>query len=415
MLIHWIWYATRPFLSDRQKYRLLELYNDPEELYCADERAISQTEGLTQQEQQSLLDKDLAPAEKILNQCIDRGISVCTVLDSAYPGRLKNIADPPVVLYYKGSLPDMEQRPVIAAVGTRHASAYGLSVAMRMGYQMAACGACVVSGMAKGIDAKAMEGALLAGGTVLGVLGCGADVIYPKQNRQLFEDMIRSGGCLISEFPPETPPYGWNFPRRNRIISGLSNGVVVIEAPEGSGSLITARQAAEQGRDVFVVPGNVDMAGFVGSNALLRDGAIPVRDGWDVAGEYAALYPEQVRRREESKQLVQYPEEPEQPSKVAQNPISPNKKPSDYRKKAKKPIDKEEDPPYIDLVSELPKLSQEQRCIVQLLTQPMLVDDVIAKTGMSAGAVSVALTMLEIRGLIRRLPGNRVALKQKAK
>ena len=415
MLVHWIWYATRPSLSDLRKRRLLEVFTDPEDVFFADKKTLAQIEDLSAEEQEALLDKDLSEAEKILNQCVDKGISVCTYQDAAYPQRLKNIIDPPMVLYYKGQIPEMDDVPVIAAVGTRKASVYGLNIAMRMGYQMASCGAQIVSGIAEGVDGKAMEGALLAGGTVVAILGFGADVVYPKSNRRLFEDVVRSGGCLISEFPPETPPYRWNFPKRNRIISGLSNGVVVIEAPERSGSLITARAAAEQGRDVFVLPGNVDMAGFVGSNALLREGAIAVRNGWDVVGEYEALYPQKVHPMKENAQMPAPESWETDAPKVAQKPLSPTKKPTVDRKKVKKPIDKEEKQPYSDLVSVLPKLPENQRRIVELLTAPMLVDEVIAQTGLSAGAVSVALTMLEIKGVVQRLPGNRVELKHKAK
>jgi DNA processing protein len=148
-----------------------------------------------------------------------------------------------------------------------------MQTAKRMGYQIAKCGGIVVSGLAYGIDGMAMSGALTAGQKVIGVLGCGADIVYPKENRWLYRDVERYG-CIMSEFVPGTPPHPWNFPKRNRVLSGMSCGVLVVEAPEKSGSLITANLAAEQGRDVFVVPGNIDMPGFVGSNRLLQEGAI---------------------------------------------------------------------------------------------------------------------------------------------
>ena len=238
------------------------------------------------------------------------------------------------------------------------------------------------------------------------MLGTGVDIVYPARNRQLFEDIQRHG-CLISEFPPETPAYRGNFPRRNRIISGLANGTVIIEAPEKSGALITARQALEQGRDVFVVPANVDMPGFQGSHGLLRDGAIPVRDGWDVVGEYASMYPGKVRPAVDGATEIQ----PKNAQKVAQKPLSPANKRPKPETKEKKPIDNGTAPIYSD-TKELPAdLTQNQRCITKLLEKPCLVDELIAQSGLSAGQVAVELTLLEIRGVIRRLPGNRVSLK----
>ncbi len=410
MLIHWIWLATRPSMTDRQKKLVLDAFSDAEDVYCAKQEDYWRLEGLTQDEVGSLMDKNLTFAEEILRQCIDKQIKICLFSDETYPQRLKHIVDPPLVLYYKGNLPAMDHLPVIAAVGTRGASAYGLQVARRMGYQIAACGGAVVSGVAKGIDAMAMQGALLAGGTVVGVLGCGVDVVYPAANRELFADIIRNG-CLISEFPPEMPPHKWHFPRRNRILSGLSNGVVVIEAPQGSGALITARQALEQGRDVFSVPGNVDMSSFEGSNALLREGAIPARNGWDVIGEYEMLYPQIIHKMDAEPAEGCYGVQEKMPLKLAQNTVSPGKKQKSDKKKEKKPIDKEVKQPYSDVKGILPSLPDTQRQIVELLTEERLVDEIIEQTGLPAAKVSAALTVLEIKGIIRRLPGKRIVLK----
>lgn len=406
MLVHWIWLATRPGVSDRQRKAVLEACGDAEDVYFADGESYGKISALSAEAWESLLDKNLTGAETILTQCTDKNIRICTFHDSLYPMRLKHIPDPPLVLYYKGTFPKMDDAPVITVVGTRESSLYGNNVARRMGYQIAACGGIVVSGMAKGIDGMAMQGGLLSGGTVVGVLGCGVDIVYPKSNQRLFADMERHG-CLISEFPPETEPYRWNFPKRNRIMSGLSNGTVVIEAPQKSGSLITARDALEQGRDVFVVPGNVDMPGFDGSNALLRDGAIPVRNGWDVISEYAAMYPDAVRPFSGEPDVEGEHEQP----KVAEKPILPAKRPASARRNQKKSIDNGASQPYSDLKAILDTLSNSQRSIVELLTEPRLVDDIIAETGISAAKVSMELTLLQVRGIIKRLPGNRITLK----
>ena len=294
MLLYWIWFAQLQKVPDQIKWMLLQHFQDPEEIYYAESSAFSGIEGLSRDAVAQLQQKDLTEAEKILQQCQEKELNILTIQDKAYPSKLRNIADPPMVLYYKGKLPDFEGNPVIGVVGTRKASAYGLNTAKKMGYQIARCGGIVVSGMAHGIDGMAMDGALTADKTTVGVLGCGADMIYPLSNRKLFRDVERYG-CILSEFPPETPAYKWNFPRRNRIISGVSNGVLIVEAPARSGALITADRALEQGRDVFVVPGNVDLEGFAGSNRLLREGATFVSCGWDILSEYEVFYPDKVR------------------------------------------------------------------------------------------------------------------------
>ena len=409
MLIHWIWLATRPELGDRQKLAILDAFRDPEEIFYADRQRYTNVKGLTQAGVESLEDKNLTQAQEILDQCVDMGIQICTFCDAAYPARLKNIADPPVVLYYKGNLTGLDSNPVIGVVGTRKASAYGVTTARKMGYQIARCGGILVSGLAEGIDGNAMTGALTAGGKVIGVLGCGVDVVYPAMHRSLYRD-TEQNGCLISEFPPQTPPYKWNFPKRNRIISGLSNGVLVVEAPYKSGSLITARQAADQGRDVFVVPGNIDVDTFYGSNALLRDGAIAVSSGWDVVSEYANLYPDKIRREVGESIFLSEPEKTV--PKVAQTSVSPEKKSRFDRKREKKPVDNGVKTSYSDQKETLATLSQEERDLLKPLENgQMLVDDLIAASGMPAGKVLSMLTMLQIRGAVEMLPGKRIALK----
>ena len=409
MLIHWIWLATRPDISDRQKLAVLDAFGDPEEIFYGDKARISNAAGMTQAAMEALMDKNLTQAQEILDDCVEKNIHICTFHDAAYPVRLKNIADPPVVLYYKGNLTGLDNSPVIGVVGTRKASVYGLTTAKKMGYQIAKCGGILVSGLAEGNDGSAMAGALTAGGKVIGVLGCGVDVVYPAMHRSLYRDTEKNG-CLISEFPPKTPPYKWNFPKRNRIISGLSNGVLVVEAPHGSGSLITAKQAADQGRDVFVVPGNIDVPTFHGSNALLRDGAIAVSSGWDVVSEYAALYPDKIREEGKENLFLSTAEKPL--PKVAQKPETPVRKSLFDRKKEKKPVDNPEKKTYSVQQDILASLSQEERDLLKPLQQgEVLVDDLIAASGMSTGDVLGMLTMLQIRGVVELLPGKRVALK----
>ena len=414
MLIHWIWFATRTGMGDKMKSVLLSHFEDPEAIYFAPELEFERFEDLSPAAVESMMDKDLTGCEAVLEQCRERGIHILTFQDAAYPARLKNIPDPPMVLYYKGSLPAFDELPVIGVVGTRKASAYGLTAAKRLGYQIAACGGCVVSGMASGIDGAAMKGALTAGGTVVGILGCGADVVYPASNRWLYADTEKYG-CLLSEFPPGTAPLGRNFPRRNRIISGLSCGVLVVEAPEKSGALITARLSADQGRDVFVVPANIDVETAVGSNALMRDGAIPVSSGWDILSEYRYQFPGKIRENRSQVRLTVNDEElsreRETPAKVAQEPKKSGEKKPKLSLLRKKVIDNSEKSAYSDFKKTHSALTADEQSIVSALEKGQrLVDDVIAELDLAPGVILAALTMLEVKGVVRRLPGRFVEL-----
>ena len=360
------------------------------------------------------MDKDLTECEEILGRCRDRGLHILTFQDAAYPARLRQIEDPPMVLYYKGTIPAFDEFPVIGVVGTRKASVYGLTTAKRLGYQIAACGGIVVSGMATGIDGVAMKGALTAGGCVVGILGCGADVVYPLSNRWLYADTEKYG-CILSEFPPGTPPIGRNFPRRNRIISGLSCGVLVVEAPEKSGALITARLSADQGRDVFVVPANIDVESARGSNALMRDGAIPVSSGWDILSEYRYQFPGKVREKRTAVSLTvngeELSREREEPLKVAQPLRKREEKKPPKEPAGKKGIDNSEKSAYSDTKKTQTVLTAQEQSIVDLLGKgQMLVDDLIAASGQAPGVILAGLTMLEVKGVIRRLPGRFVEL-----
>ena len=408
MLVHWIWLSTRPGMHDRARAALLEKLQDIDKIYRGKAEDYAQVASLRPEDVTALLDKDLTEAEEILRTAAAKKLKILTWGDEAYPKRLKNIPDPPVVLYYKGKLPDFDSEAAIGVVGTRKASAYGLKIAERIGGEIARCGGLVVSGLASGIDAAAMQGAVSEKVPTVGVLGCGADRIYPSSNRAVYAGVLEDG-CILSEFPPGTKPFRWNFPKRNRIISGLSCGVLVVEASEVSGALITARQAADQGRDVFVVPGNVDTASCAGSNALLRDGAIAISNGWELLSEYEALYPDKIRKvpRKQKKEtpklsmLLDLLREENEAQPEEKQPIS--------GKTAQKDIDNPPSGAYIDPES----LTPEQRCIVtQLAGGPKLLDAVIAESALPTAKALSALTLLEIQGIAERLPGKKIGLKQ---
>lgn len=398
MLKYWLWLTTRKGLGARGAWLTARHFSSPQAAYNADTWEYQQISGLRTVE--PLLDKDLSLPERILRQCYEKGISILTVQDAAYPDRLRASNDPPVVLYYKGMLPDLNG-PAIGVVGTRKASVYGLTQARRMGYGLARCGCTVVSGGAKGIDAEALRGALTGGSPVIAVLGGGVDVVYPHENKALFRS-VEQNGCLISEYPPGTRPYSGHFPVRNRIISGLSLGVLVVEAPEKSGALITADHALEQGRDVFVLPANVGVDSCSGNLKLLRDGAIPVRDAWDILQEYESSYPGIL-----SWQPTGSP---------AGGELTPGTEPETEPVKTeveKKDIDKPKSRAYIDLNEVLDTLNPEEQAMALLLQDgPKHIDELsdLAQTG--ASRALAMMTMLEVKGIVQRLSLKVYALKE---
>ena len=405
MLVYWLWLATRRGIGERLKRKALQHFGTPEDIYYAEATSYRYVEGMTRRAAEGLCDKDLTKAKAILSWCTREQIHILTYGDAAYPENLKAIDDPPIVLYYKGTLPNFEEKPFIGVVGTRRSTPYGLEMAGSMGYQIARCGGIVVSGLAEGIDAVAMNGALNAGGYVIGVLGCGIDIIYPSCNSRLYA-MTEKNGCILSEFPPGTPPIKTNFPKRNRIISGMSSGVLVVEAHRISGALITARAALAQGRDVFVVPGNVGQESNVGSNSLLREGAYVAMSGWDVMREYASRFPGAVT-------AVDFDSPKEKAlAMVAQNAQLPDYSEDKKAVSEKIIIDNGETTTYSDVEKSLPPLSDDEQAVVMQLKQgSRLADDVMANCGVAAGKILAVLTMLEVKGVIQRLPGNRLSLK----
>ncbi len=220
-------------------------------------------------------------AEKEIKRCYELGVKIITIEENFYPENLKNIQDPPVLLYVKGKVLKSDNLSV-SIVGSRKCTPYGKSVARKFSMEFASKGITIVSGLALGIDSEAHKGAVEANGRTIAVLGSGIDRIYPSANAKLFDKIVSSYGAVISEFPLGTIPQKFNFPFRNRIISGISIATIVVEAADKSGSLITARLAAEQGKDVFAVPGNITSRMSKGTNGLLKDGAIPITEPDDL-------------------------------------------------------------------------------------------------------------------------------------
>lgn len=404
LLKYWVWLSACRNVRPITIQKLLDTFETPEQIYFARENEYRTLDYLKPAEQESLMNKYLGTARTIMDECRERNYRILTMRDAEYPERLRNIYDPPVVLYVAGKLPAVDDEAAVAFVGTRKCTPYGIRAAEQIGYEYVRAGGLVVSGLARGIDSAAARGALRAGGRVIGVLGCGLNTVYPPENRALFQDVIDTG-AIVSEFPPDAPVTGWNFPRRNRILSGLSVGVAVIEAPKSSGALITADHALEQGREIFAVPGNFDAEASEGSNNLLKEGAIFITSGWDIAENYRALYPHRLGTAEE-KAVVRL-DERETGKLVARELGTDKKEPIP----AKKVIDKFKSEEYIDLVMKDEDLSPDERAVVQVLAAGELqADEIVNQTNLPANRVLSALTLLEIKNIILRKDGKRFEL-----
>jgi len=287
-----------------------------------------------------------------------RNAYLVTNQDANYPINLRPLVDAPPVLFVRGTLVP-EDKFSMAIVGSRRATSYGLELSRQFAFEMARHGLAIVSGGARGVDTKAHQGALAGGGRTVAFLGCGVDVAYPSSNRALFDEIAEGGGAVVSEFGMETRPEPWHFPARNRLISGTSLGVLVIESPADSGSLITAREAGDQGRDVFAIPGPIGMGHNAGCHKLIQDGAKLVECVDDILSELGVL-------------TMQSPD-----SSIGKTPA-----------------------PVLNL-------PPEQRRILDMLTlHPRQVEGMIYESRLSAPQVAGILTLLEMRGLARRVPGN---------
>ena len=389
-LKYWVWLATLPGLGTRTRLQLLEHFDSPEDIYYADEGELLLTPDITKAQAALLADKSLERTEQVLADCARDGQFILTMGDSLYPNRLRTIFDPPILLYGKGALPVFDDEVAVTVVGTRSCAPYGIRAASQLGYELSKQGALLVSGMAKGIDGEALKGALRAGGFTAAVLGGGADVIYPAENRRLYQDIVATG-VILSEYPPGTVPKADHFPVRNRLLSALSLATVVVEAPEKSGALITATTALEQGREVFAVPGPFDAPMSRGTNALIREGAGLVCEAWDVLSFYESRYPHKLRPlRAKLPPLPKGSTPPEDEAAPAQ-PAAPAAPSAPAL-------------PVLDISHDPAGLTDDQIAVLSVLQTdvPTLTDDAALLTDLPVRRVLSALTVLEIDGYVSR-------------
>lgn len=385
--LYWIWFSCLPFLRLRTRNELIDAFGGPEGVFHADEKKIATFRGISSELARIIGSTGLDRAYSIADECSRQGIDIITRDDPEYPFRLKNIYTPPSALYVKGKLPHIDDSAVIAVIGTRKASQYGMRMGKRLAFEISRCGGIVVSLLTAGVDRTAAEGALLAGESCVGVLGTSHE-----QEHSPLADEIAENGALISEYPPGTSQLRSFFRDRNRIASGLSLGTVVVEAPEKSGTRYFVSEALEQGKDIFAVPGNADSANSMGTLDLLKMGAKPVVTGWDVMSEYAGMYPELHYSDDKIPELKSefIPEKTENRQKPDVSVINTNSAAeSDWNLKTA-------------------SLNDEQKTIVSVIENgASRIDEIMEKSTFPAPKVLSNLTILEIRGIIiRDLSGN---------
>jgi len=351
----WIVLSKVPGLGPKRCRELVEYFGSPQKVLSASVRELLRVPGIGEEMALSIeKGRDVINVEEDLEGMDKLGVSLINFQDPLYPSNLRTIFNPPFLFYLRGQL-KKEDVDALAIVGTRRATTYGKLVARRMARELGREGITIVSGMARGIDTAAHQGALEVGARTIAVLGCGIDVVYPPENRELMEEIVEKG-AVISEFPLRTLPDAPNFPQRNRIISGLSKGVLVAEAPQKSGALITADFALEQGREVFAVPGQINSPNSQGVNRLIKEGAKLVESTEDILEELNFSYSGRLKREEAGDEKL--------------------------------------------------SLSSEEKRVFGLLRDtPLHIDSVIRDSGLPASKIAEVLMRLEIRGLVREIPG----------
>lgn len=368
-LKYWLAINTIEKLGPVTIKKMWDHFGNIKKVWDADAEDIQKIEGLNKPAAKAFLEnRDKIDLESEIEKVMKNDIRIFTLEDEKYPENLKNVYDPPPVLYVRGEMSKVD-RNALAIVGTRRASRYGLEFARKMAGELASAGLTIVSGLASGIDTAAHRGALEAKGRTIAVFGCGVDQVFPAENKKLAAE-IENSGALVSEFPLGMPTARSNFPRRNRIISGLSLGVIVVEGHYDSGAMITAKYAVDQGREVFAVPGNVELDQSKGPHWLIKQGAKLVESVEDVLEELNMVMPR----------------------KMTNDPDGCRDQMTNEGKN------------YSNLSSE------EQKIVSVLSLEPKHLDVIAADTGSPVQQVSSLLMMMEIRKIVRQLPGKMFVL-----
>jgi len=391
---YWIWLQCA-FGEGVVTERFLLRYENAEQVYRDSDENRRQSGVFTPRQLEKMSKIPLSEAEKIIDFCNEKRWKILTPNMEKYPKRLLELQNFPLALYYVGQLPDIDREPLVAMVGARDATSYGLQMAHVLAGDIARAGVIVVSGGALGIDSQCHRAAIEAGGKTIAVLGNGFGANYLAKNRELWNNVAKNG-AVITEFQPGTPASRYTFPIRNRIISGLSLGTVVVEANQKSGSLITAKCASEQGRDVFAVPGEVLNTAFYGANKLIKDGAKPVFSANDILDEYAGRFIGKIKKISvgEFAQSVELVQE--------DNKKKTYTKPADTKEEVKK----EKQPAPLTLSDDAQKVYE-----FILPDSTVSVEELIEKTGLPNRTVLVCLTELEMAGIAECLAGRKYIAK----
>ena len=397
---YWLWLQCA-LGAGAKTDELLAYFGDPEKMYNAGSNEWRLSGLMTDKKINAL--KSISPSETggIFRECKAKGYSIITPDNVNYPERFKQLSDMPLVLYTMGDASVLKDTVSIGVVGTRDASNYGIETAQKLSFSLASCGVTIVSGGALGIDSEAHAGAMLAKGRTAAFLGCGLSYDYLKENASL-RRAITKYGAVISEYPPFTPASRTTFPIRNRLISGLTLGTLVIEAGVKSGSLITANFALEQGKDVFAVPGDIVRSSFDGANHLIKNGAKPVFSAMDILSEYEYLYGDLIDFSKANVSLSQIPY-------------------VEYRKKSRETVAREKAPIQKKTVEqEIKKIekkelddsySLEAKKVYSVLNEnPTHIDDILRQTSLKMSDVLSALTDLELMGDVKQTEGKKYSI-----
>lgn len=390
---YWIWIQQAVGQGSSAVPKLLDAFSSPEEVYAASRLELERA-GITGKPLECLCRKTIDTMRRMAEHCEKLGW-ILTPDDVGYPEQLRHIFSPPLVLYGRGLLPNFNavSAPPIAVVGTRKSTAYGEKAAGGIAAGLSVAGCIIISGGAKGVDRASHEGALYAGGRTVAVQACGLDVEYPLPNRHLRQRIVEESGAVITEYLPGTRAFPNNFHVRNRLISGLSWGVCVVEAPEGSGALITARYAREQGRDVFVVPGDITSVNSVGSNELIKEGATLVTRPSEILRDYQFRCGNALMEEEANRALVAYGEY------LARDKVS----------QAVRFTGRVADSSRPHIVMSCPESASDMaKDVYSVLTEtPITAEELCSMTGIPAGKLFSAITELELYGCARSYPGKR--------
>ena len=392
---YWIWMQNSLGAGARTD-EILAYFETPEELYNAGSNEWRLSGLLTQKKIEALKSSTPSQTGEIINECRQKGYSIITPDMPEFPARLKNLSDMPLVLYAMGDYSVLNDTVSIGMVGTRNASNYGIEIAQKLSFSLASSGATIVSGGALGIDSEAHAGAMLAKGRTLAFLGCGLSVNYLMENASLRRAITRYG-AVVSEYSPFTPASRITFPTRNRLISGVSLGVVVVEAGVKSGSLITANKALAQGKDIFAVPGDIVRSSFDGTNYLIKNGAKPIFNAEDILCDYEYLYGELIDLSKAKVNLSSIPYVDYRKKKKSQSTSQPTPV------KKENEIKKESAPVETVARKNLPEdMSDEIKIVYSVLNENGVhIDDIVRETNLKMNVVLSSLTELELLDLVQ--------------